>query len=118
MAINHGHLGMQKTGGVFMDVNALTEQRVIHGARRVVLHEVFVLALQQQGDLYTASRRAYQRTPQLAAGHKVGVGNQYLAARFANGFQIRLFNTAPVAQVVTQHERRMRAKPGALNHRR
>ena len=46
VGVNHGHLGVQEAGLVLVDLDPCAQQRAIHRARRVVLHEVFIAPLQ------------------------------------------------------------------------
>ena len=82
--VNHRHLGMQKTRLVLVDLHPCGQQRAIHRARSVVLHEILVPALQQQGHLDAAFGRLDQRAPELATGYEVGIGNDDFLVSTAN----------------------------------
>ncbi len=104
MPVDHRHLGMQKAGFVLVNFNPRLQQRAIDGARGVVLHEIFIPPLQQQGHLDAAPGRLDQRPPELATRHEVGIGNQYVVMRLADGLAVHLLDAAAVAQIVTQHQ--------------
>ena len=87
-----------------MDLHPRLQQRPIHRARCVVLHEVFITPLQQQAHPHAPAGRHQQGLAQLAARHEVGVGDDDLVPRGANRTQVGLFNTGAVANVVAQHQ--------------
>ena len=67
-AVEHRHLGVQEARLVLDDLDARAQQHAVHRPAGVVLHEVFVAALQQQRDLDAALGRpaaapAAARTP-------------------------------------------------------
>ena len=98
--IDHRHLGVQKAGRVFMDLDAGREQGAIDRARGMELHEVLVPPLQQQAHRHAASRRVDQRLAKAPTRQEIGIGDDDLLRRPGDGAAVGALDPAPMQQVV------------------
>ncbi len=95
---------MEETGAILDDADAALEQAAVERLGRVVQQRVFDLPLQHDGHGDVAAGGVAQGLAETPAGQEIGHGDEDFAARVLDGGEIGLFDVAPVAQVVPDHE--------------
>ena len=83
-----------------MNFDSRGQQRTPDRAGRMVLHEVFIFALQQQAHPNTPFGRMNQRMAQARPRDEIRIGNDDFLSRLPNCLAVGAFDSAAVQQVV------------------